>query len=205
MSLPTLQMMSDANRTQAGDAVPLDAGQQGFIVTSDGDFAGRSWKAGDVVICQPQRETFVTVLMPTGRGVPRFGRIGRDGMTGCHGEPCSSRRFRPCGQVVGGLRHQDGQWVQIPQTWTTSAQPVAGNRPTPNRQGATQRKAPQLHQRVASTYRRQTRPSLGSTKRSAASFQAVIQGAQSRPTRGNTHDAPKTGRPPQLTLFDTVG
>lgn len=242
MSVPTLRSLANVPTLAAqpqGDRAnhpfgeaPLDQDQQGFVVQEDGDFAGRSWRAGDVVICQPQRDAFLTVLIPTGRGVPRFGRIGRDGLTGCHGEPCSTRRFRSAGQVVGGLRQQGSGWVSVPCNWhqaaveqpgvdqsdaarTERGQSTGDNRPhahnpspstagQPAKSSARPQRQGQRTKR-STTYQRQTRPSLGSTKQTAVSFREMIAATEQQPTHNKTHHVPTGARPPQLTLFASVG
>ncbi|MCB9680750.1 MAG: hypothetical protein H6733_04690 [Alphaproteobacteria bacterium] len=72
-----------------------------YAVVRAGVFDGRSFHAGDVVVCggRPQVDERV-VLVPTGRGRPVFGHRRRDGLRGDRGEPCDASRWMPVGAVV---------------------------------------------------------------------------------------------------------
>lgn len=76
-------------------------GRSRFRVMEAGTFAGRSFRAGDVVECRRHVSVGETiVLVAKGAGRPRFGKVTLDGLLGDGGEPCSSGRWQAIGAVV---------------------------------------------------------------------------------------------------------
>lgn len=74
---------------------------QWFRAVAAGEALGLSLAVGDRVLVRgrPHVDDLV-VLAPVGRGVPRLGRVGRDGLIGDRGEACGASRWTPVGRVV---------------------------------------------------------------------------------------------------------
>jgi len=86
----------------------LDLGQvfsdpesSAFVVLTAGDFGGRWFERGEVLVCGgPARPGQTVVLVAHGRGRPRLGHQRGVGFTGDRGEPCSMERWMAAGRVL---------------------------------------------------------------------------------------------------------
>lgn len=73
-----------------------------FLVERAGWFEQRWWRVGERVLCGAVAHVGeVVVLVPSGRGAPRLGKIRRLGLEGDRGEACDPRRWAVAGRVLG--------------------------------------------------------------------------------------------------------
>jgi hypothetical protein len=92
-------------------ALPRD-GVQLFLVTREGAFAGRTFGAGEVLVCRGEaRSTDLTVLVARGHGRPRLGWVQGTRLIGDAGEPCLPERWAAVGRLVACYRHASHGWV----------------------------------------------------------------------------------------------
>ncbi len=99
----------------------VSPGTTAFRVVGAGVYAGRWWRVGERIVCggRPLTEDQV-VLVPVGRGQPRFGRIRRLVIEGDQGDACDPARWRPVGRVLHtlpaepeALRHTAGTQLSL--------------------------------------------------------------------------------------------
>lgn len=70
-----------------------------FAVVSSGDFAGRRYLTGEVLVCRGAEVGEPVVLTPRGPGRPMLGRIEGERLLGDAGEPCAPERWSTAGKV----------------------------------------------------------------------------------------------------------
>lgn len=71
-----------------------------YAVIEAGDFGGRRYAVGEVVVCRGEpAATEPVVLVPRGPGRPMLGRVDREAITGDAGEPCAPARWTVAGRI----------------------------------------------------------------------------------------------------------
>lgn len=70
-----------------------------FAVVSAGDYAGRHYLTGEVLVCRGAEVGEPVVLTPRGPGRPMLGRIDGERLLGDAGEPCAPERWSAAGRV----------------------------------------------------------------------------------------------------------
>ena len=106
-TVPFLRIASPQHARPAG--IPATA--QVFSVARDGQFGGRSFRAGELVIVagQPEQGDSV-VLIANGPGRPMFGQVDGHRLLGMHGEPCLLSRWQVAGRLAGVVRSVGTRW-----------------------------------------------------------------------------------------------
>lgn len=107
MSAPILEPITS-------NALPPEVeGAELFRVVRGGAFAGRSWEAGELMMCRGEpRSGDAVVLVSRGRqGRPRVGRLEGTRFLGEVGEPCHPARWRSSGPLVAAWRPRGERWV----------------------------------------------------------------------------------------------
>jgi hypothetical protein len=103
---PLLVVLSRAGIDQA--VIPPSIRAPGtvlFAVISAGDYAGRTYTTGEVLVCRGADSGEPVVLTPRGPGRPMLGRVDHDKVTrstrlvGDAGEPCAPERWSAAGTV----------------------------------------------------------------------------------------------------------
>ncbi len=104
---PSLRAASPSHARPAG--IPSSA--QVFSVARDGEFGGRSFRSGELVIVSgtPEQGDSV-VLVARGPGRPMLGRVDGLRLLGDHGEPCLLSRWSVAGRLVGVVRSVGSRW-----------------------------------------------------------------------------------------------
>jgi hypothetical protein len=100
--------------TQALNGVPTlpREGVQLFVVIREGSFSGRTFGAGEVLVCRGEaRSGDQTVLVARGHGRPRLGSVRGTRLVGDAGEPCLAERWQAAGRLVACYRHAAHGWV----------------------------------------------------------------------------------------------
>lgn len=98
----------------ANPALPPEVeGAELFRVRQGGQFAGRLWVPGEVMMCRGEaRSGDAVVLVSRGRqGRPRVGRMQGTRFLGEVGEPCHPARWRACGKVVAAWSPRGERWA----------------------------------------------------------------------------------------------
>ena len=97
--------------TQTHD--PADSEVEVFRVVQEGEFAGRQWREGAILLCHGEPRTGdAVVLVARGRqGRPRMGRVEGTRFFGEAGEPCHPARWRVAGRLVGAGELRGEGWV----------------------------------------------------------------------------------------------
>ena len=146
--LPVHEVLETAPELVHGldlDDILVGGGTSAFAVVSSGDFGGRWFERGDVVVCvQGARPGEAVVLVAHTRGRPRLGHQRGAGFTGDRGEPCSAERWAAAGAVRALWRRSDGQRWQV-----SELEGLADLPPSPGAFVAVVRRAAALRPRVA--------------------------------------------------------
>ena len=98
-SLDTFLAVSDDSAESLG---LTDVTERAFVVVGEGSYAGRHWRCGEVLLCDPAAEGASkgpVVLAARGPGRPRLGRFDKAGVWGDAGEPCNPIRWEVVGRV----------------------------------------------------------------------------------------------------------
>lgn len=107
MAAPTLVPLGPSDRAvlPAGAGLPAVEAQELFLVVVEGEFAGRVFAAGDLLVCGGRaHHGDLVVLVPRGHGRPRLGSIKGARLLGDAGEPCHEVRWRIAGRLVSVVR-----------------------------------------------------------------------------------------------------
>jgi hypothetical protein len=99
MPAPRIEAL-DIVEQRLGSVARAEVGEA-FVVLSAGEFGGRCFAVGDVLIAEPGAGNGPVILVARGPGRPRLGSVCGSAVTGDAGEPCSGHRWR----VAGGIRH----------------------------------------------------------------------------------------------------
>lgn len=70
-----------------------------FAVVSSGEFAGRRYQTGEVLVCRGAEVGEPVVLAPRGPGRPMLGHVDGERLLGDAGEPCAPERWSAAGRV----------------------------------------------------------------------------------------------------------
>jgi hypothetical protein len=106
MATPCLARLEEVIRRQGIELHGAPGAIERFVVVREGWFAGRSWRLGDVIACEPlgtphaSERAVPVVLAAQGHGRPRFGTAHASEVRGDVGEPCSPRRWRIAGRIA---------------------------------------------------------------------------------------------------------
>lgn len=91
-----------------------------YAVIESGDFGGRRYAVGEVVVCRGEAtNTEPVVLVPRGPGRPMLGRVVGEALTGDAGEPCAPARWTVAGRierVLGGSNPVTDACVRFART-----------------------------------------------------------------------------------------
>lgn len=92
---------------------PEVEGAELFRVVEGGEFAGRAWVAGEIMMCRGEpRSGDAVVLVARGRqGRPRVGQVVGTRFLGEVGEPCHPARWRASAKVVAAWSPRGERWV----------------------------------------------------------------------------------------------
>lgn len=108
MTIPALS--AELHRSPVAEHVR--AGVRMFRVTQDGTYAGRRYRAGEIVLVEgAPRDGRHVVMVPAGHGEPQLGRVQGALLLGSYGEPCSNARWRVAGRLVGVARASGADWT----------------------------------------------------------------------------------------------
>ena len=103
MATPTLRPLDLSTETPPKATVLCMSGEPRhyFVVVAGGEHGGRRLRKGDVVVVGgAARMGDVVVLLASGMGRPRMGRVGATGLLGDAGEPCSAARWSAAGRLL---------------------------------------------------------------------------------------------------------
>lgn len=84
-----------------------------FSVTQAGEFGGRSFAVGDVLLCAASGRVGIAVIRAGARLRPRLGTIRGGHIWGELGEPCHPARWTSAGTVCVVLRPVGAAWVVV--------------------------------------------------------------------------------------------
>lgn len=108
MTVPALS----AELTRSPIAASVRPGVRMFRVTHEGSYAGRRFRAGEIVLVEGSPlDGQDVVMVPAGHGHPQLGRVDGVLLLGSYGEPCSNARWRVAGRVCGVARSVGAAWA----------------------------------------------------------------------------------------------
>lgn len=124
MAAPTLVSLARTDLPGQLAGLP-DQQHEFFLVAEAGEFGGRWFQPGDLLVCGGDpRGGEPVVLVPRGHGRPRLGTVQGKRLIGDAGELCHEVRWRVAGRVVSVV--QDAGLVRMPRSWQRSAALAAG-------------------------------------------------------------------------------